>query len=351
MKLKKIIALICTFAMTASMLTGCGSSKKSSQVLNIYNVGDYIDQDLLAKFTEQTGIEIVYETYDTNEAMYQKLKSGSSKYDLIFPSDYMVDKLIEENMLQKIDYKNIPNYSQIMDSFKHPSYDPNDEYSVPYLWGTFGIIYNTKVVDKEDTKSWDILWNKKYTGNILLLDSVRDTMGISLKRLGYSMNTHNPDEINKAKDELIKELSVVQAYVNDDGKDRIIAGDADIGIVYSGDALVMMDENPDLAYAIPEEGTNKWVDAMCIPKTAENKDYAEAFINFMLDPEVAKQNVDYIEYSTPNQGVYDMLDEETKNSLVAYPSEKVLNKTEVFLNLPENVMKLYDDAWTEIKTN
>ena len=156
MKLKKIIALICTFAMTASMLTGCGSSKKSSQVLNIYNVGDYIDQDLLAKFTEQTGIEIVYETYDTNEAMYQKLKSGSSKYDLIFPSDYMVDKLIEENMLQKIDYKNIPNYSQIMDSFKHPSYDPNDEYSVPYLWGTFGIIYNTKVVDKEDTK-WGFL--------------------------------------------------------------------------------------------------------------------------------------------------------------------------------------------------
>lgn len=162
MKLKKIIALICTFAMTASMLTGCGSSKKSSQVLNIYNVGDYIDQDLLAKFTEQTGIEIVYETYDTNEAMYQKLKSGSSKYDLIFPSDYMVDKLIEENMLQKIDYKNIPNYSQIMDSFKHPNYDPTDEYSVPYLWGTFGIIYNTKVVDKEDTKSWDIMEQKIY---------------------------------------------------------------------------------------------------------------------------------------------------------------------------------------------
>ena len=351
MKLKKIIALICTFAMTASMLTGCGSSKKSSQVLNIYNVGDYIDQDLLAKFTEQTGIEIVYETYDTNEAMYQKLKSGSSKYDLIFPSDYMVDKLIEENMLQKIDYSNIPNYSQIMDSFKHPLYDPNDEYSVPYLWGTFGIIYNTKVVDKEDTKSWDILWNKKYKGKILLLDSVRDTMGISLKRLGYSMNTENPDEINKAKDELIKELDVVQAYVNDDGKDRIVAGDADMGIVYSGDALVMMDENPDLDYAIPEEGTNKWVDAMCIPKSAENKEYAEKFINFMLDPEVAKQNVDYIEYSTPNQGVYDMLDEETKKSPLAYPSKEVLDKTEVFLNLPENVMKMYDDAWTEIKTN
>ena len=299
MKLKKLIALTCTFVMAASLLTGCGSSKKSSEVLNVYNVGDYIDMDLIQKFTQETGIQVVYETYDTNEAMYQKLKSGSSKYDLIFPSDYMVDKLIEENMLQKIDYSNIPNYSQIMDSFKHPLYDPTDEYSVPYLWGTFGIIYNTKVVDKEDTKSWDILWNKKYKGKILLLDSVRDTMGI----------------------------------------------------VYSGDALVMMDENPDLDYAIPEEGTNKWVDAMCIPKSAENKEYAEKFINFMLDPEVAKQNVDYIEYSTPNQGVYDMLDEETKKSPLAYPSKEVLDKTEVFLNLPENVMKMYDDAWTEIKTN
>lgn len=351
MKLKKLIALTCTFVMGASLLTGCGGSKKSSEVLNVYNVGDYIDPDLVQQFTEETGIQVVYETYDTNEGMYQKLKSGSSKYDLIFPSDYMVDKLIEENMLQKIDYSKIPNYSQIMDEFKHPIYDENDEYSVPYLWGTYGIIYNTKVVDKEDTKSWDILWNKKYQGKILLLDSVRDTMGISLKRLGYSMNSTNADEINEAKDELIKELDIVQAYVNDDGKDRIVAGDADIGIVYSGDALVMIDENPDLDYAIPEEGTNKWVDAMCIPTCAENKEYAEMFINFMLDPDAAKQNVDYIEYSTPNQGVYDMLDEETKKSPIAYPSQEVLDKTEVFLNLSEDVMKLYDDAWTEIKTN
>ena len=351
MKLKKLIAVTCTFVMAASLLTGCGGSKKSSEVLNIYNVGDYIDPDLVQQFTEETGIEVVYETYDTNEAMYQKLKSGSSKYDLIFPSDYMVDKLIQEDMLQKIDYNNIPNYSQIMDSFKNPIYDPTDEYSVPYLWGTFGIIYNTKTVDKEDTKSWDILWNKKYAGKILLLDSVRDTMGISLKRLGYSMNTDNQAEIDKAKQELIKELDVVQAYVNDDGKDRIVAEDAEIGIVYSGDALVMMDENPDLDYAIPEEGTNKWVDVMCIPTCAENKDYAEKFINFMLDPEPAKQNIDYIEYSTPNQGVYDILDEEMKNSPVAYPSQKVLDKTEVFLNLSDDVMKMYDDAWTEIKTN
>lgn len=355
MKLKKLIALACTFVMTASILAGCGGSKKSSEVLNIYNVGDYIDPDLTKKFTEETGIEVVYETYDTNEGMYQKLKSGSSNYDLIFPSDYMVDKLIKEDMVQEIDYKNIPNYSQIMDSFKHPVYDPDDKYSVPYLWGTFGIIYNTKEVDEKDTKSWDVLWDEKYQidgqGQVLMLDSVRDTMGISLKRLGYSMNTEDPKEINEAKDELIKQLPLVQAYVNDDGKDRIVAGDAALAVVYSGDALVMIDENPDLAYAIPEEGTNKWVDAMCIPKSAENKDYAEQFINFMLDPENAKQNVDYIQYSTPNQGAYDLLDDKMKNSPVAYPDDKTLEKAETFLNLKDDVLKLYDDAWTEVKTN
>ena len=352
MKFKKLIALGCTFVMAASMLVGCGGgSKKSSEVLNIYNVGDYIDPELTEKFTEETGIEIVYETYDTNEAMYQKLKSGSSKYDLIFPSDYMVDKLIDENMVEEINYDNIPNYSQIMDSFRHPEYDPEDKYSVPYLWGTFGIIYNTEEVDAEDTKSWDLLWNPKYKGKILLLDSVRDTMGISLKRLGYSMNSENQAEVDAAKEELIKELDVVQAYVNDDGKDGILAGDAEIGLVYSGDALVMIDEKPELAYSIPQEGTNKWVDAMCIPTCAENKDYAEQFINFMLDPEVAKQNVDYIQYSTPNQGVYDLLDDEMKNSPVAYPDEETLKKAETFLNVSDDVLKMYDDAWTEIKTN
>ena len=349
--MKKLTALLCVLIMVSGLFTGCGASKDSQTVLNIYNVGDYIDPDLIERFTEETGIEVVYETYDTNEAMYQKLKNGSSKYDLIFPSDYMVDKLIEEEMVQEINYDNIPNYSQIMDSFKHPEYDPEDKYSVPYLWGTFGIIYNTKVVDKEDVKSWDVFWNPKYDKKIQLLDSVRDTMGISLKRLGYSMNTQNPDEINEAKKELIKQLDVVQAYVNDDGKDRIVAGDADIGLVYSGDALVMIDENPDLDYAIPEEGTNKWVDAMCIPTCAENKDYAEMFINYMLDPEVGKINVDYIQYSTPNQGVYDLLDDEVKECPTSYPSEEVLDKTEFFLNLPADVLKLYDDAWTEIKTN
>lgn len=350
MKLKKIIPIALIVAMSSSLLVGCGQSKKSAEVLNIYNVGDYIDPDLIAKFQEETGITVVYETYDTNEAMYQKLKSGSTKYDLIFPSDYMVEKLIDEDLVSKIDYSKIPNYKYIMSDFRDPAYDPGNKFSVPYMWGTFGILYNKTMVDEKDVKSWDVLWNPKYKGEIQMLDSVRDTMGISLIRLGHSINTHKTSEIEAAKKELIKQLPLVQAYVNDDGKDRLIVGDAAMGIVYNGDALVLMDENPDLAYSVPKEGTNRWVDAMCVPKIAENKDYAEKFINFILDPENALKNVEYIEYSTPNKGAYDLLDDETKNDPAAYPDEKILDKSEVFLNLPPDVQKKYEDAWTEIKS-
>ncbi|WP_297135814.1 ABC transporter substrate-binding protein [Terrisporobacter sp.] len=351
MKFKKLTALGLTFALSASMLVGCGGGKKSAEVLNIYNVGDYIDEELIEKFEEETGIQVVYDTYDTNEGMYQKLKSGSTNYDLIFPSDYMVEKLIEEDLISEIDYANIPNYEKnMMDSFKDSSYDAKNKHSVPYLWGTFGIVYNKTMVDEADLKGWDVLWNKKYEGQIQMLDSVRDTMGIALMKLGYSINTKDSKEIEQAKKELIKQLPLVQAYVNDDGKDRIVAGDAAMGVYYSGDASVMMSENKDLGYYIPETGTNKWIDAMCIPKIAENKKEAEQFINFMLDAENALKNVEYIQYSTPNQATYDLLSDEMKNDPTAYPSDDIIGKSEVFLNLPKDVLKLYDDAWTEIKS-
>ncbi|MEF9990664.1 MAG: spermidine/putrescine ABC transporter substrate-binding protein [Romboutsia sp.] len=349
MKLKKLLSLGMILVLTSSLLVGCRESKSSSSVLNVYNVGDYIDESLIGKFEDETGIKIVYETYDTNESMYQKIKSGSTKYDLIFPSEYMVEKMIGEDMLQEIDYKNIPNYKYISDDFKNTDYDPGDKRSVPYMWGTFGILYNTEMVD-EDIDSWDVLWDKKYKGEIQMLDSVRDSMGIALKRLGYSMNTENIDEIEKAKNELIKQKSVVQAYVNDEGKDRILAEEAAMGIVYSGDALTLIEANPKLEYVTPKEGTNKWVDAMCIPNTAENKKEAEMFINFLLDPENAKINVDYIGYSTPNMGAYDLLDEETKNDPIAYPPDEVLDKSEIFIDLPPSVLRVYDDAWIEIKS-
>lgn len=349
MKLKKLLSLSVILSLTVSSLVGCSSGKKSEEVLNIYNVGDYIDESLLDKFTEETGIEIVYETYDTNEAMYQKIKSGSSNYDLVFPSDYMAEKMINENMLQPLDYNNIPNIKNINPNFKNPSYDKEDKYTVPYMWGTFGILYNKNLV-KEPVDTWEIMWNAKYEGQIQMLDSVRDTFGIALKKLGYSLNSTNPEEIKKAEEELKKQKPLLQAYVNDDGKDRLLSEEASMGIVYSGDALTLIKENKNLAYAIPKEGTNKWVDVMAIPTTAENKLEAEKFINFMLEPENAKVNIDYIGYSTPNLEAFKLLDEETKNSEIAYPSDEVLKNTEVFINLDDNSLKLYDDAWTRVKS-
>ncbi|WP_051823891.1 ABC transporter substrate-binding protein [Clostridium sulfidigenes] len=333
--------------MVTAMLTGCGT-KSSGDVLNIYNVGDYIDESLIEKFEEETGIKVVYETYDTNEIMYQKIKSGGSKYDLIVPSDYMIEKMKDEKLIQKIDYSNIPNYKNIDESFKKPSYDENDEYSVPYFWGTFGILYNKNMVS-DPVDSWDILWNEKYSGEILMLDSVRDTMAIALMKLGYSQNSINEKELDKAKAELIAQRPLVRAYVNDEGKDRLLGEEAAMGIVYSGDAVTLMDQNENLAYGIPKTGTNKWVDALCIPTDAENKDYAEKFINFMLEPENAVQNIDYIGYSTPNKAALEMLSQDVKSNPVAYPDKTLLDKCESFIDLGDNI-KLYDERWIEIKS-
>ena len=339
--IKKIIALALTSVISVGLLAGCGS-KSSAEVLNIYNVGDYIDEDLIPKFEKETGIKVVYEKYDTNEIMYQKIKSGGSKYDLVFPSDYMIEKMIKEDLLQKIDYKNID------EKFKNASYDPKDEYSVPYFWGTFGIMYNKTMVS-DPIESWDILWNEKYKQQILMLDSVRDTMGIALMKLGYSQNSINEAELQKAKEELIKQRPLVLAYGNDDIKDRLLGGEAAMGIVYSGDAITLMEEDKNLAYAIPKTGTNKWIDAMCIPYNAENKKEAEKFINFMLDAQNAKQNIDYINYSTPNKAAFELLDEEVKNNPVAYPSDDIVKKSEFFIDLGDKI-KLYDDLWLEIKS-
>ena len=335
MKLRKISILITIGLMVSTMLTGCGATD-SKKVLNVYNVGDYIDENIITLFEEKTGIDVQYETYDTNEMMYQKVKSGSTNYDLIFPSDYMVEKMKSEGLLQKIDFKNIPNMKYIDKSFLNPIYDETNEYSVPYMWGTFGILYNKKMV-KEPVDSWDILWNPKYKGNIMMFDSVRDTMGISLKRLGYSMNTTNPKEINEAMKELMKQKDLVLAYVNDEGKDRLLGEEVAMGIAYSGDAVTLMEENPNLAYAIPKEGTNKWVDAMAIPKSAQNKKEAEMFINFLLDPEIAKMNAEYIGYSTPNVGALKLLDKEVTSNPVAYPPKSVMDKTETFIDLGDKL--------------
>ncbi len=343
---KKVLSLIMIATVITILAAGCGK-KKYTKILNVYNWGDYIDESVLKDFEKEYGIKVNYETYDTNENMYKKLKTSGSNYDICIPSDYMITKMINEDMLQKIDFNNVPNYKYIDDKFKNLAFDPKNEYSIPYMWGTFGIIYNSKMV-KEPVDSWNILWDEKYKGKILMFNSLRDTIAISLKRLGYSMNSTNPDEIKKAKQELIKQKPLVRAYVIDEVKDMMIEEEAALAVVWAGDAINMISQNPDFKYVIPKEGSNMWFDNIVIPKESKNKKEAELFINFLTRVDIAKRNTDYICYSTPNIETFKILDEEIKNDKTAYPDDELLKKCEVFVDLGDNI-KLYNKAWTEIK--
>lgn len=351
--LKKFVAILFSLIFISSVFVGCKNNDESNgkRTLNVFNYGDYINEDLIKKFENETGIKVIYDTYESNEIMYQKVKNSPGTYDLIFPSDYMVERMLKEDMLEKIDFNNIPNYKYIGEDFKDLQYDPSNEYSIPYMWGTIGIIYDAdKAHDVVD--SWDILWNEKYKGEIFMFDSIRDTLAISLVRLGYSLNSVDKEELDAAAGELIKQKPLVQSYVMDEVKDKMINGEAIFATVYSGDAIFIQEEAPDLnlQYVVPKEGSNKWFDVMVIPKGAKHKTEAEEFINFLSDPENAKENVEYIGYSTPNTGAYELLDEETQEDETVYPPEDVLDKCEIFKDLG-NKIKLYDDAWLKVKIN
>ncbi|MCF0147363.1 MAG: spermidine/putrescine ABC transporter substrate-binding protein [Clostridium sp.] len=351
-KLKKFVALLSSLIFISSAFVGCkDNSDNGKRTLNVFNYGDYINEDLIDKFEEETGIDVIYDTYESNEIMYQKVKNSPGTYDLIFPSDYMVEKMKSQDMLEKIDFNNIPNYKYIGEDFKNLPYDPNNEYSVPYMWGTIGIIYDADRVD-DVVDSWDILWNEKYKGEIFMFDSIRDTLAISLVRLGYSLNSTDKNELDEAANELINQKSLVQSYVMDEVKDKMINGEAIFATVYSGDAIYIQEEAPDLnlQYVVPKEGSNKWFDVMVIPKGAKHKTEAEEFINFLSNPENAKENVEYIGYATPNSGAYELLDEETQNDEAVYPPEEVLDKCTIFKDLGNNI-KLYDDVWLKVKIN
>ncbi|WP_416197664.1 MAG: Spermidine/putrescine transport system substrate-binding protein [Sporanaerobacter sp.] len=339
----KYVLLILLIAIIGTVFTGC---KKDTDTLNVYNWGDYIAPEVIEEFEKEYGIKVNYSTFDTNEDMYVKVKSGGNSYDVLFPSDYIIEKMIKEDMLLKLDMNNIPNYKNIDEKFKNLDFDPDNEYSVPYMWGTLGIIYNKNAVtDKID--SWDALWNEKYSGQILMLNSQRDSIAISLKRLGYSMNSTDKDELEKAKEELIKQKPLVYAYVGDEVKDLMIGEEADIGVVWSGDAVYMMGENENLDYVVPKEGSNLWFDNMVIPSTSKHKKEAELFINFMCRPDIALKNTEYIGYSTPNKETFKLLSEEMKNNDVAYPKAESLKNCEIFNDLGE-FTKEYSRIWTEI---
>lgn len=331
-------------------LTGCGKEYD----LYIYNWGQYIDEDVIDIFEEETGLSVSYEEFETNEAMYPKVANGAGEYDLICPSDYMIQKMVEEDLLAPLNYDNIPNIKYIGKQYLKQSeaFDPGNKFSVPYCWGTVGIIYNKKMV-KEPVDSWSILWDKKYYDNVLMQNSVRDAFGITLKWLGYSLNSANKNELREARDKLIeqKKNGIVQAYVVDQVRDKMWDNAAALGVIYSGEASNCISENPDLAYAIPKEGTNSWIDSWVIPKNSKHKEAAEQFINFLCRPDIALKNFEYICYSTPNIAVRDMLeDEDLKNDEILFPDDSVLDNTETFTYLGEEMDQEYYELWKEVKS-
>lgn len=323
--------------------------------LNVYNWGLYISDgsdesvNVVAAFEELTGIDVNYTTYDTNESLYAKMKGGGANYDIIVPSDYMIGKMANEGMLEKLDYSNIPNYSLIGQEYRGQTYDPNDEYSVPYTWGVVGLVYNKTMVE-EEPDSWEALWDPTYTGSVLMFNNSRDAFAIAARKIGVSMNPTTEEQVNVIADELKKQKSVVQAYVMDEIFDKMEGGEAALAPYYAGDALVMMEENPDLGFVIPKEGTNYFVDALCIPKGSKNKEAAEMFINFLCEPDVGLANCEFIGYSTPIEAVREMLPEEVANSPIAYPSAEVLANTETFIALSDEVNAAMDTAWSDMKS-
>lgn len=326
-------------------------TSKNGQVI-VYNWGEYIDPEIIDLFEGETGIDVIYEEFETNEIMYPKIQSGAIAYDVVCPSDYMIQRMIENDLLAEINYDHIPNLKYIGDNYMKMSrqFDPENKYSVPYLWGTVGILYNKKMVD-EPVDSWGILWDKKYEDSILMQDSVRDAFAVALKYLGYSLNSTDLDELEAAKNLLIEQKPLVQAYVIDQVRDKMIGGEAALGVIYSGEALYCQQENPDLDYVIPKEGTNIWIDSWVIPKNAKNVENAEAFINFLCRPDIAKMNFDYITYSIPNTAGRDLIEDESlRNSPIAFPDDSKLENCETFRFLGDDNDALYNRLWREIKS-
>lgn len=337
--------------MASTLLAGCGNgSSVSKNEVNVLNWGEYIDMSMLNVFEEETGIHVNYKTCSDNETLYSLLSGGGTDIDVIIPSDYMISRLIAEDMVEPLNFDNIPNFSDIDEKFVNPTYDLDNAYSVPYMWGTVGIIYNTTLVD-EDITSWASMFDPQYAGSVLMINNPRDAIGLALKYLGYSYNTTDESQIKEAVDLLIqqKKDGIVQAYVMDEIFDKLEGGESAMGVYYAGDYLTMAENNPDLAFVVPSEGSNYFVDAMCVPKAAANKDNAETFINFMCKTETGLANCNAIGYSTPLKSVYEALDEDTKNNAVAYPSDDVLANCESFLNLPTETLALYDSEWLRLK--
>ena len=349
-----LIAAAHLFALMPAQPARAAEGTDQGVTINVYNWGEYIANgtdgslDINAEFTRRTGIRVNYTTFDSNESLYSKLVGGGADYDVIIPSDYMVSRLIHENMLAELDFSNIPNFRYIDESFRDPDYDPEGRYSVPYTWGVVGLFYNTDYIEEEIT-SWSSLWDDRYAGKILMFDNPRDSFAIAQLLLGQSLNTTEESDWLEAAALLKQQKPMVQAYVMDRIFDKMESEEAWIAPYYSGDAAILVDNSDNIRFVVPREGTNYFVDAMCIPATSGHKAEAEAYINFLCDPEIAGANMDYVGYSTPETAAKAYMDPEIVESPVHYPDGETLARTQVFVNLPEDTSRLIDRLWAEAK--
>ena len=328
-----------------------------SNELYVYNWGEYIDESVIDEFEAETGIHVTYDLFETNEEMYPVIEAGGIAYDAVCPSDFMIQKMREHDLLAEINFDNVPNIDQIDPLYMElsKSFDPENKYAVPYTWGTIGILYNKERLQElgvEPPTKWSDLWDERLSGEILMQDSIRSAFMTGLKKNGYSLNSTNPDEINKAKQDLIDQKPLVQAYVVDQVRDKMIGGEAAVGIIYSGEMLYIQDEDgtDNLQYVIPEEGTDLFIDCWVIPKNAKNKENAEKWINFLCRPDIAKKNFEYITYSTPNKGAFELLDEDMQNNKAVFPDIDSIKNAEVLKYLGDDVDEIYNEAWKEVKS-
>ena len=321
---------------------------QDSDKLVIYNWGDYIDPDLLSEFTKETGVQVQYETFDSNEAMYTKIRQGGTTYDIAIPSEYMIAKMMKENLLEKLDHSQIQGLENIGSQFLDQPFDPGNHYSIPYFWGTLGIVYNSKMVDQAPAH-WEDLWRPEYRNSIMMIDGVREVMGIGLNSLGYSLNSKNQDQLQEAVDKLYTLTPNIKAIVADEMKGYMIQNNAAIGVTFSGEASQMLDANPDLRYVVPSEASNLWFDNIVIPKTVKNKKAAYQFINFMLRPENAYKNALYVGYSTPNDAAKAMLPQEIQDDKSFYPDQETMKHLEVYEQLGPKWLGIYNDLYLQVK--
>lgn len=345
----KLLSLSIFILLMGAFFVGC--SKDSSEQISFLNYGENIDKETLKEFEKKYGIKVNVETFDDMETMYQKISKGGVKYDVILVSDALMPRMIKKGLIQELNKDNIPSISQMDKDYLNLQIDPGNKYSVPYMFGTVGLIYNKDVV-KEKVDSWDILWDEKYKDKVFMFDTYRDTMGAALKKLGYSLNSKNPKEIEEAKELLIKQRETVNPiYGVDNGTTMIPAGESDINMIWSGEGLNLQDENPNLVYVVPKEGSNFWIDSLCIPKNAENVEGAEKFINFVSDKESALRIADEIGYTTPNKEARLAQPDNVKNNPNAYMPKEIMDRCEIYEDFPMDVKKIYDNAWINIKSD